>query len=78
MLSARSTGRTKKFREKYVLRRARELAGTGRFERWQGIEFELRFIEGVREAGVLLGSEPLREELDVLCQRTKSRPKTPT
>jgi hypothetical protein len=42
------------------------------------IEFELRFVEGVREAGVWLGSEPLREELDMLCQRAKSRPKTPT
>jgi hypothetical protein len=74
----RSTGRSKKFREEYFRRRARELADTGRFERWQGIEFELRFVEGVREAGVWLGSEPLREELDMLCQRDKSRPKTPT
>jgi hypothetical protein len=72
----RSTGRTKKFREEYVRRWARELADTGRFERWQGIEFELRFVEGVREAGAWLGSEPLREELDILCQRAKSRPKT--
>jgi hypothetical protein len=78
MLGARSTGRTKKFREEYVRRRARELAHSGRFEGWRGIEFELRFVEGVREAGVLLRSEPLREELDMLCQRAKSRPKTPT
>jgi hypothetical protein len=79
MLSARSAGRNKNFREEYVRRRARELADTGRFERWQGIEFELRFVEGVRDAGILLGSEPLREELDMLCQRAKSRPKkTPT
>jgi hypothetical protein len=64
---------------KYFRRRARELADTGRFERRQGIEFEMRFVEGVREASVWLGSEPLREELDILCQRAKSRPKkTPT
>jgi hypothetical protein len=52
----RSTERTKKFREEYVRRRARELANTGRFERWQGIEFELRFVEGGREAGVWFGA----------------------
>jgi hypothetical protein len=69
----RSTGRSKKFREECVRRRARELAESGRFERWQGIEFELRFVEGVREAGVWLGSEPLREELDILCRQAKSR-----
>jgi hypothetical protein len=55
MLSARTTGRNKKFREEYVRRRARELAESGRFERWQGIEFELRFVEGVPEAGQLSG-----------------------
>jgi hypothetical protein len=69
----RSTGRSKKFREEYVRRRARQLAESGRFERWQGIEFELRFVEGVREAGAWLGNEPLREELDILCQRAKWR-----
>jgi len=63
----------KTFREEYVRRRARELAESGRFERWQGIEFELRLVEGVREAGVWLGSEPLREELDILCRQAKSR-----
>jgi hypothetical protein len=38
----------------YVRSRARELARSGRFERWQGIEFELRFIEGLPEACTLL------------------------
>jgi hypothetical protein len=51
----RSTERTKKFREEYVRRRARELANTGRFERWQGIEFELRFVEGGRRLAFGLG-----------------------
>jgi hypothetical protein len=79
MLRARSTGRKKKDREEYVQRGARALADSGRFERWQGIEFELRFVEGFPEAGVWLGNRPIREELDVLCQRARSRPKkTPT
>jgi hypothetical protein len=79
MLRSRSTGRKKKDREEYVRRRAKELAESGRFERWQGIEFELRFVEGFPEAGVWLGNRPIREELDTLCQCARSRPKeTPT
>jgi hypothetical protein len=72
MLRARPTGR-KKNREEYVRRRARELAGSGRFERWQGIEFELRFTEGLPDARVWLDSEPIREELDILCRQAKLR-----
>jgi hypothetical protein len=63
MLRARSIGRKKKDREEYVRRRARELADSGRFERWQGIEFELRFVEGFPEARIWLAGEPIREEL---------------
>jgi hypothetical protein len=61
--------------EEYLRHRARELAESGRFERWQAIEFELRFIEGLPEARV---SEPIRQELDTLCRRAKSsRPPPP-
>jgi hypothetical protein len=56
--------------EEYLRRRASELAESGRFERWQAIEFELRFIEGLPEARV---SEPIRQELDILCRQAKSR-----
>jgi hypothetical protein len=69
----RSTGRTKKFREDYVRRRARELAKSDRFESWQSIEFELRYVEGLSEVRICLGSEAIREELDVLCRQAKSR-----
>jgi hypothetical protein len=55
----------------YIRSRARELAMSGRFERWQGIEFELRFTEGLLEACALLG--PMRRELDILCQQARSR-----
>jgi len=75
MLRANSVGRKKKDREEYVGRLARALAESGRFERWQGIEFELRFVEGFAEAGVWLGNRPIREELDMLCQRARSRRK---
>ena len=34
----------------YLRSRARELAMSGRFERWQGIEFELEFVEGLPAA----------------------------
>jgi hypothetical protein len=69
----RSIGRKKKFREEYVRRRARELAQSGRFSGWLGIEFELRYVEGVPEARIWLDSEPIREELDILCRQAKSR-----
>ena len=58
----------------YIRSRARELAKSGRFERWQGIELELRFTEGLPEACALLASGPVRQELDVLCQQARSRP----
>ena len=40
--------RLKRGQEKeYVLRRAKELAEFGRFEGWQGIEFQLRLFDGL-------------------------------
>jgi hypothetical protein len=62
--------------KEHVLRRARELAESGRFEGWQGIEFELRFFEGFPKARTwLIG--PFRRELDDLCRQAKSRKLTP-
>jgi hypothetical protein len=58
--------------KEHVLRRARELAESGRFEGWQGIEFELRFFEGFSKARVwLIGS--IRRELDDLCRHARIR-----
>jgi hypothetical protein len=52
-----------KQREEYVRRRARELAESGRFSGWLGIEFELRYVEGFQEARVWSEEVPIREEL---------------
>jgi hypothetical protein len=58
--------------KKHVLRRARKLAESGRFEGWQGIEFELRFFEGFPKARIwLIG--PIRTELDDLCRSARIR-----
>ena len=56
----------------YIRSRARELAISSRFERWQGIEFELKFVEGLPEACALLAGAPMRHELDILCQQARS------
>jgi hypothetical protein len=58
--------------KEHVLCRARELAESGRFEGWQGIEFELRFFEGFPKARTwLIG--PIRRELDDLCRHAQIR-----
>jgi hypothetical protein len=62
--------------KEHVLRRARELAESGRFEGWQGIEFELRFFEGFPKVRIWLVG-PNRKELDGLCRQAKSRKLTP-
>jgi hypothetical protein len=75
----RSTGKAMRVRlkkrdcEEYVLRRAKRLAETGRFTGWQGIEFELRFVEGFEPARVWLDYSPFREELDVICRQAKAK-----
>jgi hypothetical protein len=58
--------------KEHVLRRARELAESGRFEGWQGIEFELRFFEGFPRARIWL-TGPFRRELDDLCRHARIR-----
>ena len=57
----------------HVTRRARELAESGRFERWSQIEFELRFKEGFPEARTVLGDDFIRDELDSICQRVRAK-----
>ena len=59
-------------RKSYLKSRARELAASGRFERWQSIEFELKFVEGLPEAHVLLAGRRIRKTLDLLCQQARS------
>jgi hypothetical protein len=56
----------------YLQSRAKALAASGRFERWQSIEFELKFIEGLPEAHVLLAGRRIRKALDILCQQARS------
>jgi hypothetical protein len=56
--------------KEYVLRRARELADSGRFEGWESIEFQLRFFEGFAKARTWIDG-PLRKELDALCRNAR-------
>jgi hypothetical protein len=58
--------------KEHVLRRARELAESGRFEGWQGVEFELRFFEGFPRARIWLVG-PVRRDLDDLCRNARIR-----
>jgi hypothetical protein len=58
--------------KEYVLCRARELADSGRFEGWEGIEFQLRFFEGFSKARIWI-TGPLRKELDALCRNARIR-----
>jgi hypothetical protein len=58
--------------KEHVLRRARELAESGRFEGWKGIEFELRFFEGFPKARIWLVG-PVRRQLDILCRHARIR-----
>jgi hypothetical protein len=72
MNKSRPTSRNKGNRKSYLRSRARELALSGRFERWQSIEFELKFVEGLPEANVLLAGRRIRKNLDLLCQHARS------
>jgi hypothetical protein len=68
----RPTSRNKDNRKGYLRSRARELAMSGRFERWQGIEFELTFVEGLPEARTLLSGRSIRKTLDTLCRQART------
>jgi hypothetical protein len=63
----------KRDQEEYVLRRAKELAESGRFTGWTGIEFELRYAEGFELARAWLDYAPVREELDLICRQARAR-----
>jgi hypothetical protein len=63
----------KRDQEEYVLRRAKELAESGRFSGWMGIQFELRYGEGFELAHTWLDYPPLRAELDNICQEAKTK-----
>jgi hypothetical protein len=58
-----------------VVRCARELAESGRFENWQGIVFQLRFFDGFPKADVWIDG-PIRNELDLLCRNARIRRST--
>ena len=72
MNKLRPTSKNKDGRKSYLRSRARELATSGRFERWQSIEFELKFVEGLPEANVLLAGRRIRKSLDLLCRHARS------
>jgi len=55
------------------MRRARELAESGRFARWSDIEFELRHREELEGARGLLDSRFIREELDRICAQARGK-----
>jgi hypothetical protein len=73
----RPTSRNRDNRKGYLRSRARELAMSGRFERWQGIEFELTFVEGLPEARTLLSGRSIRKTLDTLCRQARTIEQTP-
>jgi hypothetical protein len=66
-------GLKKRDKEKYVLRRAKELAESGRFTGWLGIEFELRYTEGFELARAWLDYAPVKDELDIICRQARAR-----
>ncbi len=72
MNKTRPTSKNKEHRKDYLRSRARELAMSGRFERWQGIEFELTFVEGLPEARTLLAGRSIRKRLDLLCRQARA------
>jgi hypothetical protein len=72
MNKCRPTSRNKDNRKSYLRSRARELAMSGRFERWQSIEFELTFVEGLPEARTLLSGRSIRRTLDTLCREART------
>ena len=51
--------------------RARELARSGRFPTWIGIEWELRFTENFPEAREMLNDPVIRAELCGLCDAAR-------
>jgi hypothetical protein len=55
-----------------VIRRARELAESGRFDGWQSIAFQLHFFDGLSKAHISING-PLKKELNSLCRNARIR-----
>lgn len=55
----------------HIMRRARELAESGRFVRWDEIEFELRQREELEGARDFLDNRSIREELNRTCAKAR-------
>jgi hypothetical protein len=68
----RSKLKAREGRKSHLQSCAKELAAAGPFERWQSIEFELKFVEGLPEAHVLLAGRRIRKTLDLLCRQARS------
>ena len=61
-------------REAYVIKRARELAASGRYFSWRDVEVVLRFEEDFPEARQWLDNPVIRDELDRLCEHARQEP----
>jgi hypothetical protein len=53
--------------------RARELAGSGKFNGWRPIAFELQFEEGFTDAIQWTYSASTQEGLDIICRESRKR-----
>jgi hypothetical protein len=64
---------SKRQRHEHIMRRARELAESGKFASWDQIEFELRYREELPEARGVLDSRFIRDELDQTCAQARAK-----
>jgi len=64
--------KTKQDKKEYINRRALELARSGKFDDYQGIELYLRFKEDLPEARGELDSPGLRQMLNDACKQAKA------
>lgn len=62
----------KKERREYIMKTAREMAATGKYRDYLGIEAVLR-REGFHEARSLLDNRSIRQELKELCEEAQSK-----
>lgn len=67
------SGMNKNERHAYILRRARELADSGKFDRWLQIEWHIRYEEHLQDARQVLDDEFIRSQLDEACKRAKAK-----
>jgi hypothetical protein len=61
----------RKIREARILKRAREIAATGKHIGWYYVEAELRFQMGEPLARQVLSDQQIREELDRICTEAR-------